>query len=90
MLRNVIALDDRFAVTEAIYQSVLPDDSLTAAGQEGRLFLADFRQLEDIENGVFPHGPKYVYATARTVAVEEEVTRFGTGRHPVQANAGGG
>ncbi len=72
MIQNVAALDDRFPVDEALYQSVLPGDSLAAAGQEGRLFLCDYQQLENVENGIYPHGPKYVYAPLALFAIEKK------------------
>ena len=71
MLRRVSAPDDRFPVTEAIYRSVLPDDSLAAAAAEGRLYLADFSILEGIENGRFPVIPKYIYAPLALFAVNK-------------------
>lgn len=71
MLRRVSALDDRFPVTEAIYQGVLPGDSLAAAAAEGRLYLADFAMLKDIQNGRFPVIPKYIYAPLALFAVNK-------------------
>ena len=70
MLQRVSALDDRFPVTEADFQSVLPGDSLARAGAEGRLFLVDFKALENVENGVFPSGQKYIYAPLALFATE--------------------
>jgi arachidonate 15-lipoxygenase len=69
ILRRISVLDDRFPVTEAIYQSVLPGDSLAAAGAEGRLYLADFAMLEGIEAGTFPTLQKYIYAPLALFAV---------------------
>src|SRR3954454_247841 len=69
MLRRVSAPDDRFPVTEAIYRSVLPGDSLAAAGDQGRLYLADFSMLEGMENGNFPVIQKYIYAPLALFAV---------------------
>ena len=71
MLRRVSALDDRFPVTEAIYRSALPGDSLAAAGAEGRLYLADFSMLEGMENGRFPVIQKYIYAPLALFAVNK-------------------
>jgi arachidonate 15-lipoxygenase len=62
MLRAVDRPDDRFPVTEQDYQLAVPGDSLAAAGQEGRLYLADYQLLEGVENGHFPDGQKYLYA----------------------------
>ena len=62
IIKAVTKLDDRFPVTEAIFQGVIADDSLACAGEEGRLFLADYESLVGLQNGTFPHGPKYIYA----------------------------
>ena len=51
VLRRVEALTDNFPVTEALFQSVLPGDSLEVAGKEGRLFLADYSVLDGMPNG---------------------------------------
>ncbi len=75
VLERVLKLDDRFPVTEEVFQSVLPGDSLAAAGAEGRLFVADYRALDGAERGVFPHNlQKYLYAPLALFAVDR-VTR---------------
>ncbi|WP_448273703.1 hypothetical protein [Nostoc sp. DSM 114160] len=54
---------DRFPVTDEHYQGVMgTDDSLAAAGLEGRLYLADYKILDGAVNGTFPHEQKYLYA----------------------------
>jgi arachidonate 15-lipoxygenase len=71
MLARVVSLDDRFPVTEALYQSVRPGDSLAAACAEGRLFLADYAILDGAQMGTFPHDlPKYVYAPLALFVVD--------------------
>jgi arachidonate 15-lipoxygenase len=61
---------DRFPVTEAHYQAVMgSEDSLSAAGQEGRLYLADYALLDGAIPGTFPHEQKYVYAPLALFAV---------------------
>ncbi|HYX18931.1 MAG TPA: lipoxygenase family protein [Nostoc sp.] len=63
MIERVTSLGDRFPVTEEHYQAVMgADDSLAAAGQEGRLYLADYKILSGVINGTYPHEQKYVYA----------------------------
>lgn len=74
MLQRVTQLDDRFPVTQAHYTTALPGDTLHAAGQEGRLYLADYQLLEQVDNGTFPNGPKFVYAPLALFAVDK-VTR---------------
>ena len=69
ILRRISAPDDRLPVTESIYQSVLPGDSLAAAGAEGRLYLADFGMLEGLESSSFPTIQKYIYAPLALFAV---------------------
>ena len=45
------------------------DDSLKAAIEEGRLYLADYQSLEGAANGTFPKEQKYVYAPLALFAV---------------------
>ncbi len=70
MIERVNKLSDKFAVTEAQYQEVMGnDDSLAAAGEEGRLYLADYGILEGAVNGTFPKEQKYIYAPLALFAV---------------------
>ncbi|MEM7554982.1 MAG: lipoxygenase family protein [Cyanobacteria bacterium P01_A01_bin.84] len=63
-------LGDRFPVTEEQYQEVMgSDDSLATAGEEGRLYLADFAILKGALNGTFPDQQKYIYAPLALFAV---------------------
>ncbi len=72
MLQRVSHLDDRFPVTEAIYQAVVPGDTLAAAAAEARLYLADYFALDGAELGVFPHDrQKYVYAPLALFVVDK-------------------
>ncbi|MEH1949805.1 MAG: lipoxygenase family protein [Nostoc sp.] len=62
-IARVNTLGDRFPVTDEHYQAVMgTDDSLAAAGLEGRLYLADYKILDGAVNGTFPHEQKYLYA----------------------------
>jgi arachidonate 15-lipoxygenase len=76
MLHRVQELDDRFPVTEGHFRTTLGTDSLEAAKQEGRLFLADFQILEGVENGHFAEAPKYVYAPLALFAVDKTSKRL--------------
>jgi arachidonate 15-lipoxygenase len=71
MLRRTPAPPPHFAITEALYQATLGDgDTLEAAGKDGRLFLADFAILDELECGTFPHGlQKYLPAPMGLFAV---------------------
>ncbi|WGV24964.1 lipoxygenase family protein [Halotia branconii] len=63
MIERVINLGDRFPVTDEHYQAVMgSDDSLAAAQAEGRLYLADYKILENAINGTYPGEQKYIYA----------------------------
>ncbi|MEH2462175.1 lipoxygenase family protein [Nostoc sp.] len=63
MIERVTTLGDRFPVTDGHYQSVMgTDDSLAAAGLEGRLYLADYKILDGAINGTYPNEQKYAYA----------------------------
>ncbi|MEH1916162.1 lipoxygenase family protein [Nostoc sp.] len=62
-IARVTTPGDRFPVTNEHYQGVMgTDDSLAAAGLEGRLYLADYKILDGAVNGTFPHEQKYLYA----------------------------
>lgn len=63
MIERVTTPSDRFPVTEEDYQAVMGiDDSLAAAGFEGRLYLADYKILDGAINGTYPDEQKYLYA----------------------------
>src|SRR5579883_747960 len=70
MLQRISYPGDRFPVQEDQYQAVMgTDDSLAAAGQEGRLYLADYSILDHALNGTYPGDQKYVYAPLALFAV---------------------
>lgn len=70
MLKQVSGLNDRFPVTNTDFQTALPNDSLEAAAREGRLFLADYHELEKLEQSNFPI-QKHVYAPMALFAVDK-------------------
>ncbi|MDX2241932.1 MAG: lipoxygenase family protein [Leptolyngbyaceae cyanobacterium bins.302] len=70
VIERVSSPGDRFPVTNEQYQAVMgSEDALSAAGQEGRLYLADYAILDGAINGTFPHEQKYVYAPLALFAV---------------------
>jgi arachidonate 15-lipoxygenase len=70
MIKRVTSLGDRFPVTDEHYQAVMGnDDSLAAAGEDGRLYLADYGILDGAINGTHPKLQKYVYAPLALFAV---------------------
>ncbi|MGK7923605.1 MAG: lipoxygenase family protein [Trichodesmium sp.] len=70
MIERVSTLDQRFPVTNTQYQEVMGnDDSLEAAGAEGRLYLADYKIFSGTINGTFPKDQKYIYAPLALFAV---------------------
>ncbi len=71
MIERVSDLDERFPVTEALFQSVKPGDSLEAAGKEGRLYLADYEMLAMLKNGTYPEAQKYIYAPFSLYVVDK-------------------
>jgi arachidonate 15-lipoxygenase len=75
MIRRIDRLDD-FPVGEKDYQSVLPGDSLEAAGKEGRLYLADYSSLDGIESGTYGDGKKYPYAPRALFAVHRATKKL--------------
>ncbi|MBD2355973.1 lipoxygenase [Tolypothrix sp. FACHB-123] len=70
MIQRVSKLSDRFPVTDEHYQAVMgSDDSLQAAGEEGRLYLTDYGIFAGALNGTYPKEQKYVYAPLALFAV---------------------
>jgi arachidonate 15-lipoxygenase len=71
LLRRIARLDDRFPVSAELFTAVMAGDSLDAAGGEGRLYLADYQMLENVENGTFPDAQKYLYAPLALFVVDK-------------------
>ncbi|HIK08403.1 MAG TPA: lipoxygenase [Trichormus sp. M33_DOE_039] len=70
MIERVTNLGERFPVSDAQYQAVMgSDDSLALAGEEGRLYLADYGIFNGGLNGTFPSYQKYLYAPLALFAV---------------------
>lgn len=62
VIQGVSALPPALPLSEADYQSVMGPDTLQAALQEGRIFLADYAVLASVPLGTFPDGQKYLAA----------------------------
>lgn len=63
MLQGIAQLPDKFPVSEAIFQqSMGEEDSLAAAGAEGRLFIADYPLLDGASGGDNRGRQKYISA----------------------------
>ncbi|MBW4562792.1 MAG: lipoxygenase [Mojavia pulchra JT2-VF2] len=72
MIKQVTSPGNNFPVTDEHYQAVMGnDDSLAAAGQEGRLYLTDYKILDGAINGTYPHYQKYVYAPIALFALPQ-------------------
>jgi arachidonate 15-lipoxygenase len=70
MIQRVTNLGNNFPVTNEHYQGVMGrDDSLGAAGNEGRLYLADYKILDGAVNGTYLKAQKYLYAPLALFAV---------------------
>lgn len=70
MFARINKLPDHFPVTDAQFKQAMGEgDSLLAAAQEGRLFLADYSALDGAPGGDFPNGQKYLYAPLALFAV---------------------
>jgi arachidonate 15-lipoxygenase len=80
MLTKVDRLDGRIPYGDAQYREAMPGDSLAASIAEGRLFLADYRELAHIEGAVgFDGIQKYMYAPLALFAIDRSTKRL----HPV-------
>jgi arachidonate 15-lipoxygenase len=71
VIRRIAGLDDRFPLSEAAFRSILPGDRLEAAAEEGRLYLADYRGLENVPLGLFRGVPKFLAAPLALFAVSK-------------------
>ncbi|HUR55518.1 MAG TPA: lipoxygenase family protein [Gemmataceae bacterium] len=77
LIHRIDEPDARFPVTDTHFRVALPNDTLAAAGAEGRLFLVDYQKLDGVELGVAPGGqPKYLYAPLALFAVSKETRRL--------------
>ena len=84
---------DDFPVTDGIFkaQPGFENDSLAAALAEGRLYLADYRELAGLPPGDRPHGPKFSFAPKALFARPSAATALvpiaiQTGQTPGPAN----
>lgn len=76
MLQRVTSVPDHFGVTNEQFAATMQGDSLDAAGQEGRLYLADYRQLDGQQAGSIPRSTgadeqKFVYAPLALFALDK-------------------
>ncbi|MGK4003780.1 lipoxygenase family protein [Sorangium sp. So ce1036] len=70
VIRRVASPGARFPVTDAQYRAVMgDDDTLARAGEEGRLYLADYAALSRLVPGSAPDQQKYVEAPLALFAV---------------------
>lgn len=88
IIERVNQLEDKFPVTETQYQEIMGnDDSLIKAGEEGRLYLADYSIFQGAINGTFPKEQKYIYAPIALFAVPQNSHESGLMR-PVAIQCG--
>ena len=81
MIEQILTPPRHFPVTEAHFRASMPDDSMEAAGKEGRLYLADYVQLATHQAGFIPRSKgkneqKYVYAPLALFAVHKTTGDF--------------
>ncbi len=77
MIERVSSLDARFPIEDAQYQAVMgSDDSLEVALKEGRLYLADYKILDNAINGTYLKYQKYLYAPIALFAVPKAPSRL--------------
>ncbi|XYH92772.1 lipoxygenase family protein [Sorangium sp. So ce1128] len=70
VIKRVASPGANFPVTDAQYQSVMgKGDTLASAGEEGRLYLADYNALSRLVPGTAPDQQKYVEAPLALFAV---------------------
>ncbi|WNG26281.1 lipoxygenase [Cystobacter fuscus] len=71
VIQRIEAPDPRFPVTDAQYRAAMggADDSLSRAGAEGRLYLADYAVFDGLATGTTSGGQKYIEAPLALFAV---------------------
>lgn len=69
MLKQIETIDSRLPITNEQYQTIVSQDSLEAALQEGRLYLADYSKLGTLTNSNIGGIQKYIYAPVALFAV---------------------
>jgi arachidonate 15-lipoxygenase len=69
MLKQIEKIDSRLPITNEQYQNIVSQDSLEAALQEGRLYLADYSKLGNLSPGNFGGIQKYISAPVALFAV---------------------
>lgn len=76
MITRLTALDPRLPLDAATFARAVHGDDLAAALAEGRLFLADYAMLADVQNGVYPGEPKYLSAPLALFVVRKDTNRL--------------
>jgi len=72
MLNQIKELDSRLLITSEQYQEIVHGDVLEAALQEGRLYLADYSNLDDLVDSNVGGSQKYIYAPVALFTVPPE------------------
>lgn len=72
MLQRMKSHDDRMPITDEIFQLAAPGDSLEAAMEQNRLYIADYKILDGAETGSYPNGQKYLAAPIALFVVDQQ------------------
>lgn len=72
LLQHVSQIPDNFPVTEKHFSQALPGDSLQAALAEGRVFMMDFKYLENFTGGEAYGHQKYIFPPIALFALAKE------------------
>lgn len=76
VIEKVTKIPSNFPVTDTQYKAVMgTDDSLSDAEANGRLYLADYAVLKDIETSDFPEAQKYLCAPLALFAVPKGTSK---------------
>ena len=72
VIKQISELPRNFPVTATLFQAVMGEqDSLATAGEQGRLYLADYAVLQDVKTSNFPKAQKYLYSPLVLFAVPQ-------------------
>jgi arachidonate 15-lipoxygenase len=71
VIQQITAIPDNFPITEVLYQRAMgTEDSLERALKSGRLYITDYKILEEIEPSSFPERQKFLCKPIALFAME--------------------
>lgn len=74
LIKKIDSIPKKFALNDQLFKEIpgFKNDSLSNALKENRMFLVDYYELEDLENGNQPNGEKFCYAPVVALAIPKD------------------